>query len=109
MSHRLTITLNDFLKSVHSLRRMKSLQWIWGWIPGLRNLKTALSRSEDQQFNRIEAIVRSMTPIERSNSKIIGRSRCKRIARGSGTTTREVVDLVCQFEAMSEFMSENGL
>jgi len=62
----------------------------------------------DQQFKRIEAIINSMTALERRDPKIISGSRKRRIARGSGTTVPEINDLLNQFRQMQRMMKQLG-
>jgi signal recognition particle subunit SRP54 len=62
----------------------------------------------DQQFNRIEAIILSMTPQERRHPRILDASRKKRIARGSGTTVADVNALLKQFRQMQRMMKQLG-
>jgi signal recognition particle subunit SRP54 len=93
-------TLNDYLEQLGSLKSMGSLQDIAAMIPGLdaRALKGAAV--DEKALTRVEAIIRSMTPYERENPDVLGSSRKKRIARGSGTSVVDVNRLLKQFEAM---------
>ena len=90
-------TLQDMLDQLQSVKKMGSVQQILDMIPGL-----AGQVSEDQidkaGLKRQEAIIQSMTAKERANHLIIGPSRRKRIAKGSGTTVQEVNKLLKQFE-----------
>lgn len=90
-------TLQDMLDQLQSVKKMGSMQQIIDMIPGL-----AGQVSEDQidkaGLKRQEAIIQSMTVKERANHLIIGPSRRKRIAKGSGTTVQEVNKLIKQFE-----------
>jgi signal recognition particle subunit SRP54 len=93
-------TLNDYLEQLGSLKSMGSLQDIAAMIPGLdaRALKGAAV--DEKALTRVEAIIRSMTPYERENPDVLGSSRKKRIARGSGTSVVDVNRLLKQFGAM---------
>jgi signal recognition particle subunit SRP54 len=93
-------TLNDYLGQLGSLKSMGSLQDIAAMIPGLdaRALKGATV--DEKALTRVEAIIQSMTPYERENPDVLGSSRKKRIARGSGTSVVDVNRLLKQFEAM---------
>jgi signal recognition particle subunit SRP54 len=75
-------------------------------IPGLNQVARKLPQEElgDQQLKRIEAIIRSMTPAERHDPRLIDGSRRRRIARGSGTSTQEVNQLLNQFRDMQKMM-----
>ena len=90
-------TLQDMLDQLQSVKKMGSLQQIFDMMPGL-----AGQISEDQidkaGLKRQEAIIQSMTKKERQNHLIIGPSRRKRIAKGSGTSVQEVNKLIKQFE-----------
>ena len=106
-------TLDDFRKQLKTIRRMGPLESILGMIPGLGNLKQlADNKPDEKQMGRVEAIIGSMTPDERSNDRIINGSRRKRIANGSGTTVEEVNRLLKQFTEMRrvlQMMSQGGL
>jgi signal recognition particle subunit SRP54 len=74
-------------------------------IPGMSQaMKGQNVQLEEKQFKRVEAIIQSMTPYERRNPDIIGTSRKRRIARGSGMTTAEVNKLLNQFRQMQKMM-----
>src|SRR4029079_13839923 len=79
-------------------------------IPGMGNLMKdqSLPSFEDKQFKRAEAIILSMTPTERHRPEIIGGSRKKRIARGSGTTPSDVNQLLNQFKQMQKMLKQLG-
>ena len=106
-------TLDDFRKQLKTIRRMGPLESILGMIPGLGNLKQiADNKPDEKQMGRVEAIIGSMTPGERTNDRIINGSRRKRIAKGSGTTVEEVNRLLKQFTEMRkvlQMMSQGGL
>ncbi|MBQ9538092.1 MAG: signal recognition particle protein [Treponema sp.] len=90
-------TLQDMLDQLQSVKKMGSMQQILDMIPGM-----AGQISEDQidkaGLKKQEAIIQSMTAKERANHLIIGPSRRKRIAKGSGTTVQDVNKLIKQFE-----------
>lgn len=105
------MTVDDFMKQLKSIRRMGPMKQILGMIPGvgsaLKNVQV-----DDKQFDRIEAIASSMTKKERSDINLLGKSRIKRIAAGSGTNNSEVNKFVKQFEMMqkmSKQMSSGGM
>jgi len=79
------------------LRKLGPIQSLLGMMPGAAKNKEMLSRVNDKDLDRAEAIVRSMTPEERRNPKIINGSRRLRIANGSGVSVSEVSQLVTNF------------
>ena len=96
-------TLEDFLQQMQMLKRMGSLQGLLGMMPGMgKQLKDV--DVDDKQVARVEAIIRSMTPEERTKPKVLNGRRRKRIAAGSGTTVTEVNRLVKQFEQVQKMM-----
>jgi signal recognition particle subunit SRP54 len=90
-------TLEDFIEQLSMLRKMGPITNLLGMIPGAARNKEALSKVSDKDIDRAEAIVRSMTPEERRNPKIINGSRRLRIAKGSGVAVGEVSQLVNNF------------
>ena len=103
-------TLDDFLEQMQQVKKLGSLDQILGMIPGMGNLKKQLEGADidlnGKEIRRIEAIIRSMTPKERADIKIIDGSRRKRIARGSGTSVQEVNKLIKQFAEMRKMMKK---
>lgn len=103
-------TLDDFLEQMQQIRKLGSFEQILGMIPGMGNLKKQLEGADidlnGKETRRIEAIIRSMTPRERADIKIIDGSRRKRIARGSGTSVQEVNKLLKQFTEMRKMMKK---
>jgi signal recognition particle subunit SRP54 len=98
-----SFTLEDFLDQFQQLRRMGSLSQLLGMLPGAAS---ALKNAEvsDADLSRVEAIIRSMTPDERRNPKVIDGSRKRRIAAGSGTTPHDVNGLLRQFAETQKMM-----
>ena len=90
-------TLEDFIEQLGMLRKLGPIQNLLGMMPGAAKNKELLSRVNDKDLDRAEAIVRSMTPDERRNPKIINGSRRLRIANGSGVTVGQVNELVTNF------------
>ena len=90
-------TLEDFIEQLGMLRKLGPLKNILGMMPGAAKNKALLDQVNDKDLDRAEAIVRSMTPEERRNPKIINGSRRLRIANGSGVTVGEVSQLVTNF------------
>ncbi len=96
---------NDFLKQIKVIKKMGSLSSLLGMIPGLGNqLKNA--ELSDDALVKVEAIINSMTRVERHSPKILNGNRRKRIARGSGTSIQDVNRLVKQFSDMRKMMSK---
>jgi signal recognition particle subunit SRP54 len=91
------ITLEDFIEQLGMLRKMGSITSLLSLMPGAAKNKELLSKVSDKDLDRAEAIVRSMTPEERQNPKIINGSRRLRIANGSGVAVGEVSQLVTNF------------
>jgi signal recognition particle subunit SRP54 len=90
-------TLEDFIEQLGMLRKLGPIQNLLGMMPGAAKNKELLSQVNDKDLDRAEAIVRSMTPQERQNPKIINGSRRLRIANGSGTAVGDVSQLVTNF------------
>ena len=93
-------TLEDFKQQLKMIQRLGPLQQIVRMIPGLSSqkmLKQLEKAMNDKKLKRIEAIINSMTPEERRNHAIINASRKRRIARGSGTSVKEVDAIIKQF------------
>ncbi len=101
-------TFDDFLKSYRMVRRMGSIGGLVKLIPGLGKQLEGLDNVDEKQFARVEAIVLSMTPQERSLPKLIDGSRRKRIAGGSGTTVEEVNRLLEGRKEMEKLMKSMG-
>lgn len=100
------LTLEDFLEQMQMLRRMGPIGNILGMLPGANQMKDALSQVDDKQLDRVQAIIRGMTPAERENPKIINASRRLRIANGSGVTVSEVNQLVDRFFDARKMMAQ---
>ncbi len=100
------LTLEDFLQQMLMIRRMGPIGNLLGMLPGAGDMKDALSQVDDSQLDRIQAIIRGMTPAERADPKIINASRRLRIANGSGVTVTEVNQLVDRFFAARKMMSQ---
>ena len=99
-------TLEDFLGQLQAIRRMGPIRNLIGMLPGAGQMRDALDQLDDRDVDRIQAIIRSMTPAERENPKIINGSRRSRIARGSGTQVSEVNQLVERFFVARDMMSQ---
>jgi len=94
---------DDFLKQIHQIKKMGNMKDLVGMIPGAGKMMKDVD-IDDDAFKGIEAIIHSMTPVERSDPKIINAPRKKRISKGSGTSIQEVNQLLKQFTQMSKMM-----
>jgi len=99
-------TLEDFLDQMMTLRRMGPLQNLLGMLPGAGQMKDALNSIDEKDLDRTAAIIRSMTPGERQDPKIINGSRRVRIARGAGVTVSDVNSLVERFFEARKMMQQ---
>ena len=97
-------TLEDFLDQMQQLRKMGSLKSMLAMMPGANQMKQQLENFDEKEIDRTEAIIRSMTPTERRQPKVLNGSRRLRIANGSGTTVTEVNSLVNRFEQAAKMM-----
>jgi signal recognition particle subunit SRP54 len=95
--------LDDFYNQLQQVKKLGSMQDIVGMIPGMNNALKGVE-IEDDALKPIEAIISSMTPDEKETPLIINASRKRRIAKGSGTSVRDVNDLLRQFEQMKKMM-----
>lgn len=102
------LSLDDFLKQLQQVRKLGSMKKVLGMMPGMAQMRDQLENFDEREVDRVEAIVRSMTPAERSDVKVLNGSRRQRIAKGSGTTVAEVNGLVKRFEAARQMMSSMG-
>ncbi len=89
--------LDDFLQQMQAVRRMGPLSKILGMMPGMGQMKDQIAGIDEREIDRIEAIIYSMTPAERTNPKVLDGSRRARIAKGSGTQVSDVNSLVNRF------------
>ncbi|MCX6471458.1 signal recognition particle protein [Williamsia herbipolensis] len=99
------LTLEDFLEQMLMIRKMGPIGNLLGMLPGAGQMKDALSQVDDKQLDRVQAIIRGMTPAERDNPKIINASRRLRIANGSGVAVSEVNQLVDRFYEARKMMA----
>ena len=101
-----TITLEDLRKQIEGLRKMGSMENILEMIPGMGNMKSALSNAQfnEKELAHMEAVILSMTPQERIKPSIITGSRKRRIAKGSGTSVQMVNRVLKQHAQMVKMM-----
>jgi signal recognition particle subunit SRP54 len=90
-------TLEDFLEQMAAIKKMGPIANVLGMLPGMGQLKDQIAAIDDRDLDRVAAIIKSMTPQERHDPKIINGSRRLRIAKGSGVTVTEVNGLVDRF------------
>ncbi|MBE6576736.1 MAG: signal recognition particle protein [Ruminococcaceae bacterium] len=101
-----TFTLDDYLDQFEQLKSMGSLEQIMGMMPGMNAGALKDAKIDERMLARTEAIIKSMTPYERQKPEILGASRKKRIAAGSGTTVEEVNKLLKQFDQTRKLMKQ---
>lgn len=94
---------DDFLSQIQQIKKMGNIKDLMGMIPGAGKALKGLD-IDDDAFKHVEAIIHSMTPLERSTPAKLDSSRKKRIAKGSGRTIQEVNQLLKQFDQMSKMM-----
>ena len=99
-----SFTLEDFLTQFEQMKNMGSMQDILAMLPG--GNKLSAEDIDEKQMARTEAIIRSMTPKERLSPEIIGASRKRRIAAGSGTRVQDVNRLLKQFDSMRQLVKQ---
>jgi signal recognition particle subunit SRP54 len=101
-------TLDDFLTQMRQVRRMGPLSNVLGMMPGMGGALKQLrgANMDEGELDRLEAIILSMTPQERTHPEIIKGSRRKRIAQGAGTTVQAVNQLTKQFGQMQKLMKQ---
>jgi signal recognition particle subunit SRP54 len=100
--------LDDFLDQLETVRRMGPLTNVLGMIPGFAGAQLKGMKVDERELDRIQAIILSMTPEERTRPELIKGSRRLRIARGSGTNVQQVNQLVKQFGQMRKVMKQVG-
>ncbi|WOQ18353.1 signal recognition particle protein [Raineyella sp. W15-4] len=97
--------LQDFLDQMKAVRKMGPLSKVFGMLPGMGQLKDQIENIDEKEIDRIEAIILSMTPAERSDVGILNGSRRSRIAKGSGVTVSDVNNLVNRFVDARKMMA----
>ncbi|MBO5453805.1 MAG: signal recognition particle protein [Clostridia bacterium] len=101
-----TFNLNDFLDQFQQMKKMGPMDQLLGMLPGVDNKALKGLNVDDRKMAQTEAIIKSMTMLEREKPSIIDYSRRKRIAAGSGTTLTQVNALLKQFEQMQKMMKQ---
>src|SRR5271154_3647601 len=104
-------SLEDFREQLRQIKKLGSMQSILKMLPSVgpfAGLQQAAGSVDEKQFSRVEAIINSMTPLERRNHEIISGSRRKRIAKGSGTEVQDVNNLLRQYAQMAKMFKQMG-
>ena len=101
-------TLDDFLNQMQQIKNMGSIKKMLGMLPNMGQYREALDSFDEREIDRIEAMIRSMTPAERNDPKIINGSRRSRIAKGSGSTVQAVNQLLERFKQAQQMMRTMG-
>jgi signal recognition particle subunit SRP54 len=99
------LTMDDFLDQMRSIRRMGPIKQLLGMLPGVGAALKGV-QIEEKQLDHMEAIVRSMTPAERKDVKLLNKGRARRVGRGSGTKEHEVNRLAESFQQMQKMMQQ---
>jgi signal recognition particle subunit SRP54 len=102
-------TLQDFLEQLQRIRKMGPIGQLMGMIPGISKLQLqgAIDNEDvEKRIRRVEAIINSMTQVERENPKKLNASRKRRIAQGSGVPVSEVNNVLKQFQQMQKMMGQ---
>ncbi|MGI6744410.1 MAG: signal recognition particle protein [Eubacteriales bacterium] len=99
-------TLDDFMEQFVQIKNMGSMEQIMGMLPGMNTAAMKDVKFDERAIDRTEAIIKSMTPLERRKPNIIDMSRKKRIARGSGNSIDDVNRLLKQFEQIKKLMKQ---
>jgi signal recognition particle subunit SRP54 len=97
--------LDDLLKQLKTIQRMGPIREVLAKLPMFGSIAEQV---DERELAKVESLIRSMTPGERSRPEIIDKSRASRIARGSGRRSRDVRDLVGRFDQMREMMASLG-
>jgi signal recognition particle subunit SRP54 len=100
---------NDFLSQLRQISKLGGAESILKMLPGGRDFSKAVGALDPKHFSRIEAIILSMTPEERSRPDIVDFSRRKRLAKGSGNSLEQVSGMVKQFNQMRKMMKKSGM
>ena len=103
-----TFDLEDFLQQLQQLKKMGPLGQILEMVPGMSSIRNQVAPEElsEDKVKKVEALIYSMTPEERRRPDIIGGSRRRRIARGSGNSPQDVNMLLNQFRQMQKMMKQ---
>ncbi len=98
------LDLDDYLAQIRQVKKMGSLSSILKMLPGMNKIKDL--NIDEKEFDKVEAIICSMTPQEKRNTKLLNGSRRMRIAKGSGTTVQDVNKFMKSFEMTQKMMKQ---
>jgi len=101
-----TYTLDDFMDQIKQIQNMGPLEDLLAMIPGVNNKMLKQINVDDLGFQKIEALINSMTKQEREKPEIIGKKRKERISKGSGVDVRELNKLLKQFKELKKMMKQ---
>jgi signal recognition particle subunit SRP54 len=99
-------TLEDFLSQMAALKNMGSMKKMLGMLPGMGEIREQLENFDEREVDRIEAIIKSMTPQERRQPRILNGSRRLRVAKGSGVQVSDVNQLIDRFGEAQKVMRQ---
>ena len=101
-------SMQDYLSQLRQMKKMGGMEGVMSMLPGVTKIKKQMENSsiDESMLKENEAIILSMTKIERENPKMINGSRKKRIARGSGVEVSKINKLIKQFRMMSDMMKK---
>ncbi len=103
-----SFTLEDFRDQIQQIKKMGNLEQLMGMIPGMNRMKQMqnIPKPDEKELGRVEAIINSMTKIERRKHQIINASRRQRIAKGSGTSVQDVNKVIKSYTDMMKMMKK---
>jgi signal recognition particle subunit SRP54 len=99
-------TLEDFLAQMAALKNMGSIKKMIGMLPGMGELRDQLENFDEREMDRIQAIIQSMTPLERRQPRVLNGSRRARVARGAGVQVSDVNQLLERFTEAQKMMRQ---
>jgi signal recognition particle subunit SRP54 len=99
-------TFDDFLQQMAALKNMGSLKKMLGMLPGMAQLRDQLDSFDEREMDRVEAIIKSMTPQERRRPSLLNGSRKLRVAKGSGVQVQDVNQLLERFTEAQKMMRQ---
>ena len=103
------LDFNDLLMQLEQIKNMGPLDQLVEMIPGVNKLPMKNMQVDESQLQYTKAMIQSMTPMERRNSRLLDSSRRLRIAKGSGTTVRQVNQLIDQLKFMNRMMQQHPM
>ena len=103
------LDFNDLLMQLEQIKNMGPLDQLVEMIPGVNKLPMKNMQVDESQLKYTKAMIQSMTPMERRNSRLLDSSRRLRVAKGSGTTVRQVNQLVDQLKFMNRMMQQHPM